>query len=304
MQSGDVIGINAFRVNQTLLTQRFAEGGYTIRETPHFLLFTREQAPATIVAHRFSPEEMDADIGHSILQELKPLGLLRDSQDFGDLFAAIVFSLSPSRPQQALQLYAVNTLRRYRSLLDGWSNGTSHRHIDDFAALYRRVRELIVGETLLDAGCSFGFFPLLMAEYVPSLKKIVGIDIRTDSFPIVRAIAEERMLNTVEYAQADLLNLSFATPASFDTVVALHVLEHFSEANMYVALFNLLKLTLRRLIIAVPYEAHEPEDAYGHKQLFTPARLEAIGSWCREQSSEIIMYSREDVIGGLLVLDK
>jgi hypothetical protein len=35
---GDVVVVNAYRVNRTLLKQRFAEGGYQVHETRHFLL--------------------------------------------------------------------------------------------------------------------------------------------------------------------------------------------------------------------------------------------------------------------------
>src|SRR6266851_5009615 len=90
---GNVVGVNAHHANQSLLKQRFAEGGYHIHETDHFLLFTREKAPSTIVAHWFAPEAIDANIGHYFIQELKPLGIIEFSEDFGNLFAAIVGSV-------------------------------------------------------------------------------------------------------------------------------------------------------------------------------------------------------------------
>src|SRR5438067_1596824 len=115
---GGVIGINGYRVNKVALKQRFAEGGgYQVDETPHFLLFTRVQAPKTVIVHWFAPEEIDADIGQYFLQELKPLGLFEQGHSFGDLFAAIVFSLSPYDIQKTLHLYATNTLQRYHRLL-------------------------------------------------------------------------------------------------------------------------------------------------------------------------------------------
>src|SRR6266699_3202293 len=78
---GDIIFVNGHGVNRTALTQRFAEGGYQVQETPHFLLFTRSEAPTTILAHWFSPEEMNAEIKHYIMYELKPMGLIQTSQD-------------------------------------------------------------------------------------------------------------------------------------------------------------------------------------------------------------------------------
>ena len=46
---GDLIVVNGHAVNRALLKRRFAEGGYQAQETPHFLLFTRETAPKTIL---------------------------------------------------------------------------------------------------------------------------------------------------------------------------------------------------------------------------------------------------------------
>ncbi len=84
----------------------------------HFLLCTREAAPSTILVHWLAPSEIDADIGILFMQELKPLGLLSDAKHFGHVFGVVVCSLFPHDPQHALRLYAANTLRRYRSLLE------------------------------------------------------------------------------------------------------------------------------------------------------------------------------------------
>src|SRR5205809_2643278 len=73
---GDLTGINGYQANRTALKQRFAEGSYLLQETPHFLLCTREEAPSTILVHWFAPHEIDADLGNTFMQELKPLGLL------------------------------------------------------------------------------------------------------------------------------------------------------------------------------------------------------------------------------------
>ena len=115
---GDLTGVNGYHVNRASLKLRFAEGGYVLQETPHFLLCTREAAPSTILVHWLAPSEIDADIGNLFMQELKPLGLLSDAKHFGHVFGVVVCSLFPHDPQHALRLYAANTLRRYRSLLE------------------------------------------------------------------------------------------------------------------------------------------------------------------------------------------
>ncbi len=184
---GKFVGINGYRINHRLLKQRFAEGGYQLHETPHFLIFTRSKAPSLIIVHWFTPEEIDANVGDYFVQELKPPGILVSEQDFGDLFAAIVFSLFPHDIQRALHLYGTNTLRRYQYLLNSADAElpTSQSTIHSFARIYRRVCQLHSGQTFLDVGCSFGFLPLLIAERDSSLTHIVGVDIQTNPFLII-----------------------------------------------------------------------------------------------------------------------
>lgn len=99
---------------------------------------------------------------------------------------------------------------------------------------------------------------------------------------------------------------NFCTIGLFDTVTALHVLEHFSEEDMYRVLTNLLKVTVRRLIFAVPYEVGEPSVAYDHKQLFNQAKFEAVGSWCIEQldGAARLWYENLPHSAGLLLVER
>lgn len=300
---GNLIGINAYHIDRALLEQRLTGGGYGIHETPHFLVCLHVMAPILVV-HWFAPAEIDADLGRYLLQELKPLGILEQPQNFGDIFGAIVGSLFPRDSQRAWHLYGTNTLQRYRHLLAMESEPPlSDSPIGVFSTLYRRVCELVVGEHLLDAGCSFGFLPLVVAEHMPSLTKVVGVDIQADPFPVTTAIAAERHLTNIQFTQADLLAAEIRSIGRFDTVTVLHVLEHFREADMYRVLTNLLEVTEQRLIVAVPYEPGEPEAAYGHEQLFSRARLEAVGQWCLEQVG-CGQMTCEDCAGGLLVIDR
>lgn len=303
---GDIIGVNGYRANLALLKQRFAEGGYQANETDHFLLFTRPQAPTTILVHWFAPEAINANIGDYFMRELKPLGMLLHSRDFGNTFGAVVLSLFPHDVRRALHLYGINTLRQYQQFL----KNASHELLPPdstmyaFAHVYRRVCQLQVGKSMLDVGCSFGFLPLLISEFAPSLTYVVGVDIQTDPFVVVRSIAEEQKLKNIRFAQADVLAHNFSDLGAFDTVVALHLLEHFSEREMYQALTNLLKVTTQRLILAVPYEPDKPEKVYGHKQLFTRAKLETIGEWCVHHLEGLCSISIEDCAGGVLLLER
>lgn len=72
---GTMVVVNGSRANRLLLKQRFAEGGYQVQETAHFLLFTRVEAPSTILVHTFAAEASSTLIEQSLIQELQPLSL-------------------------------------------------------------------------------------------------------------------------------------------------------------------------------------------------------------------------------------
>lgn len=91
---GNVIGINGYRLNREVLKRYFAEHGYQVHRTSHFLLCLHAEHPP-IVIHWFAPKEMDVDIGFYCTEELKPFGLPTHSQQFSDLFGAIMLSLFP-----------------------------------------------------------------------------------------------------------------------------------------------------------------------------------------------------------------
>src|SRR5215472_12683944 len=152
--TGKFIGVNAYRVNQAALAQLITTAGYHTHETPHFMICTQTYSP-TILVHRFAPAEIDADLGHYFMQELKPLGLLAQPQDYGDIFAAVIGSLSPAGPQRAWHLFGTNTLQHYHRLLAMESTPPpGDSPIAVFSTLYKRVCELVTGTSLLDAGCS------------------------------------------------------------------------------------------------------------------------------------------------------
>lgn len=305
---GKIIVVNGHGVNWTLGKQRFAEGGYEVQETPHFLLFTRQQEPTTVLVHRFTSEEMNADIKHFLMYELKPLGLVKESQDFGTILAGIIGSFFPDDVRAAWHGYGAKTLQRFLLFL------STRRHpnppsfdfyatIGAFSTLYQRICELCTGESFLDAGCESGFLPLIIAERIPFMTRIVGMDIRPDMFEVVRELVEERHFSNVQFVQADLLSRDLNWLGQFDTVTALAVIEHFSEEEMYRVLSSLLQITTHRLIVMVPYE-QEAETIYEHKQVFTRKKLEAVGRWCLQQLDGKGKMWCEDCDGGLLLIEK
>lgn len=302
---GNFVVVNGYQVNQILLKQRFTEGGYKLQESPHFLLFTREVAPETILVHCFAPENLNADIKHVVMLELKPLGLLLQSQHFGEILAGIVTSFFPQDVRRAWKYFGANTLQHFLVFLSTVSTPPypDYTSIGSFATQYKRICELCEGRSFLDAGCESGFLPLLIAERIPFMERVVGVDIRPDFFDIVKVLAEERHLTNVSFVQADLLAEDFDALGTFDTVTAIEVIEHFSESDMYRVLANLLKVAGRRLIVIVPYE-DEPELVYEHKQVFSRSSLQSVGEWCIQQLQGEGKIWIEDCVGGLLLIER
>lgn len=305
---GKIIVVNGHGVNLEALKERFAEGGYQVQETPHFMLFTRQEEPSTVLVHRFSLEEMNADIKHFLMYELKPLGLVKESQDFGTILAGIIGSFFPDDVRVAWHGYGAKTLQRFLLYLSTKRTPSPpsfdfYATIGAFATLYQRVCELCTGESFLDAGCESGFLPLIIAERIPFMTRIVGIDIRSDMFEVMRELVEERHFCNVQFMQADLLSSDLHQIGRFDTVTALAIIEHFTEEEMYQVLSNLLQATAHRLIVMVPYE-QEAETIYEHKQVFTRKKLETVGQWCLQQLDGKGRMWCEDCDGGLLLIEK
>ena len=306
---GSVIVINGQGVNLSLLKQRFAEGDYHFYETKHFLLFMRTEEPKIILVHWFKREELHTNLSHHLAEELKPFGIIPSNQVLGELMTGIVGgTLYPDDVRRAWNYFGANTLQQLLTLV----HSAVPTHLPDYgslgasATLYQRVIELSVGERFLDAACNGGYFPLLVAERIPFVNDIVGVDIDAEVFKVAEELAKERQLLSVRFVQADLLAKDFLAIGMFDTVTALHVLEHFTEAEMYTVLTHLLQVAQHRLIVAVPYELGEPSPAYDHKQLFTRAKLETVGMWCIKQLQGAARLWYEDIspIGGLLLLER
>jgi len=64
-----------------------------------------------------------------------------------------------------------------------------------------------------------------------------------------------------------------------------------------------MQVTDKRLIVAVPYE-EEAQGLYGHHQTFTPEKLHYWGNWCIEQLQGNGRYWCEEVMGGMLIIER
>ncbi len=294
-------------------TDRLAAGGYEVRRTPHFAV-CHKPGGAIVLVHGFGEGTIDEDLAPLIAQELGPAGLVTSAQEYGEALFAVVASTCPGAApcprcgRLHLDLpaiwrhYCVNTLRRLRALLDRGDAGlASASHVEQFAAVYRRVIGRCAGASVLDVGSSLGFLPVLLAERRTGVA-VAGCDNRVDAVRCAADLAAVAGVGErVAFSVHDVLDPDFPRVGSFDTVTAVHVLEHFADAELPVALANLLRVAARRLIVAVPYE-DEVQPLYGHAQRFTPERLHQWGEWCVGTLGGG-RFRCEEVSGGLLVVD-
>jgi len=277
--------------------------GYTITATPHFLVCRQQAAPdQALILHTFNERTIDEDLAGIIGEELGSV-VVTTARDFSDALHAILGSACPDRsPLERWRRYGLNTLDRLRTLLDQEPKdaGTSS-HIPQFAAIYGRVLRHLTGKSLLDVGTSLGFLPILVAERRPG-SRVMGCDLRQEVITCARDLARAARARGVRFLVRDVLEPDLHRLGAFDTVTAVHLLEHLDEEQMVTATTNLLQVAAHRLIVAVPYESR-PQPHYGHALAFTPERLQRLGEWCLERSGGGRFWC-EEVSGGLLVVDR
>jgi SAM-dependent methyltransferase len=286
--------------------QHLRTKSYQINETEHFTICQQPSTNKLILMHLFKPEEANADLICFIEDELPPSGLIPSSREFGaTLFAVLASMHRIPRDQQAIWLnFCLNSLNSLRNQIAHplQSAPAKVSYIGPFAAIYRRIFELITGQSLLDVGCSFGFFPVLVGERAPELH-ITGCDISTDAIGFSSLLASTLKAKNITFSQKDVLSEDFLKLGRFDTVTAIHLLEHLAEEDMPTALNHLLQVTRRRLLIAVPYE-EQAQKVYGHEQVFTPEKLHQWGTLSIQAIKDTGRFWCEELMGGLLVLER
>ena len=285
--------------------RNFLAQSYQVTETPHFVVCQRALSGQTIVMHLFTQSQIDADIICFVEDELSSFGLFTTAKAYGaTLFAILASTFSSPRDQLAVwRLFCLNTLAKLQFLITcpPQKFPTPVSHITFFARIYRRVFELCSGQSLLDVGTSFGFLPVLLAEN-SALSRIVGCDNEPDILKISNDLATVTGASQITFTLQDVLAEDFSHTGLFDTVTAIHVLEHLTEQQLPLALSHLLQVTSQRLIIAVPYE-ETLQECYSHYQLFTRQKLDLWGKWCIETLKGNGRYWCEDVAGGMLIIE-
>lgn len=155
----------------------------------------------------------------------------------------------------------------YRNSLDELLSGAA-----PFAPIHERAIATVVG-SVLDLGSCFGFFPLRMAAADPT-RRVVATDLHADTMALLDAVAP-RLGVTIETVPCDAASLPFPD-RSFDTVTALHLLEHVDRATGRRVLAEACRVARQRVVVAVPYET-EPAACHGHVRCFDRSELHCAG---------------------------
>ena len=260
-----------------------------VYESPHFAVFSLDDA--IVVLHRLEPAAIDNDLAELVAGELIRTGHVAIPRAFERCFAGVVLSSAPSS-REAWRAFYDNTLSKLRL---GSYPGRDSGPVAVFGRIYEHARERVVGSSLLDVGTCFGFFPLLLQRSEPRID-ITALDVSAPMLELARdAAASRHHAGTVTFACGDACSLPFASD-SFDTVTALHLLEHLEPSSASRALQEMCRVARLRVIVAVPME-EEPDPAYEHVQRFDREDLIKLG----EKTGWRCGF--EDYLGGWVVLE-
>ncbi len=133
------------------------------------------------------------------------------------------------------ELYSLENAKKFN-----WSSISGNLNAERVAHL----KNYIVGEKILDAGCGGGAFVEFLCK---KGLKVTGIDKHDEFLQVARQNSNS---GSGTYIQSDITNLPFPDK-SFDCTYCFDVLEHVDDQ---LALKELIRVTSTRLIIAVPKE--------------------------------------------------
>jgi len=255
--------------------------------TPHFATWTEDTR--VHVAHALPANRIDNDLAGLIAEELFAAGWLGGTDVFERVFTGIVLS-SADDPADAWSLFYANTLRR----LSGLDADATPRpcSLAAYAPVYAHASSLAGPGTVLELGCCFGFLSLQLAS---AGKTVTASDVTANTVRLLATIAP-RLGRQVDTVVCDAARVPRGD-ASYDTVLAIHLLEHLEVDHGAAVVEEMLRLARRRAVIAVPFE-EEPTAAFGHVRVFGREDLLALGR------STGWVSSYYDYHGGWLVLDR
>lgn len=252
--------------------------------TAHFEVW--HDAGRVHLHHRLPPERIDNDIAVLLADELFAPGWVSGTETFERLLTGVVLT-SATGPLDAWTQF-------YRNTLLGLAPGATRLRgsHNSFAPLYWHCLELVPSGSVLEIGCCFGFLSLQLAA---ATRRVTASDISTGTLELLGRVAP-RLGVGLDTLVCDAARVP-APDGSFDTVAAVHLLEHLEPDHGAQVIAEALRLARRRVVVAVPYE-DEPTAAYGHVRSVTADDLTEMG---RRSGWRWDVHERH---GGWLVLDR
>ncbi|HSX67192.1 mycofactocin oligosaccharide methyltransferase MftM [Nocardioides sp.] len=250
------------------------------------------------LAHDLPAERIDNDLAGLVAAELFAPGWLEGSELFERLMTGLVVSAADD-PLSAWTLFYRNTMDRLAQLTSLRPGAATEPHhgalvegsLAGYAPVYRHAAGLIEPGSVLELGSCFGFFSLFAADRFA----MTASDLSANTVRLLGRVAPllGRRIETVICDAARVPR----PDTSYDTVVALHLLEHLPAEHGAAVVTEMQRLARRRVVVAVPFE-DEPTAAYGHVRVFTARTLIEIAiasgwSWTVHEHH-----------GGWLVLDR
>lgn len=132
-----------------------------------------------------------------------------------------------------------------------------------------RIIKLVKGATILDCGCGKGRWGYLLGKN----HAVVGVDVLRNYLEDAKALCVYDGL-----VQADLAHLPFNV-GSFDTVLAVEVIEHLSEADGVIFLKQIRSLGKKQVLttpkefVAIDFGKDHPET---HRSFWTKEQIRSI----------------------------
>jgi SAM-dependent methyltransferase len=241
--------------------------------------------------HRLGPGEVDDDLAGLLADELFAPGWLRGSEMFERLFTGVVRSAHED-PVAAWTAFYRNTLDKAAAPPSGPVTGGVHGTIAGYAPVWDHALPYAAGAaSVLELGSCFGFFALRLAE---AGHAVTASDVSPGTVDLLARIAPALGL-PLQAMVADAAHVG-VPDSSYDTVMALHLLEHLDPDHGDRVLAEALRVARRRVVIAVPLE-EVADDTWGHVRTVSLADLDAWGAATRRP------YDVHEHHGGWLVVD-
>ncbi|GAA1481899.1 mycofactocin oligosaccharide methyltransferase MftM [Gordonia sinesedis] len=215
--------------------------------------------PTVEVVHPYTAADISDDVMVSALECLVAAKALTGQWEFEEAAVGMIRTAAPQEDAGWAAFYD-NSIQELR--------GGRAR----FAPVHRRARSLLIGESVLEVGCCFGFLAVQCAE---AGYRVAACDISPGAVGLLDRQSRRRGAR-VDAVVGDATDLPF-DDNGVDTVTLVHLLEHLDERQIRDALREAVRVARRRVVVAVPFE-ELPSEHFGHRVRLSEADLH---DWAR-----------------------